>query len=110
MEEAAERWIQFPVKKMRVIRILRWVLPVFSLSSLVFWQAGVLSDMQFILSLLIPMFLIGTRLKETNKILFTSSKAGEKWKSILFRLNELEKCEFDSKEMQVFKEKLLQGE
>lgn len=104
--DAAANWLNFSVNPDGAIRILRFLLPVLSWTALFLWQFNVLTELQFILMLLIPLGLIGASLKETNKMLFTASKAGAKWRSMLSRLSDLEKEEFVSDEMKTFQSRM----
>lgn len=100
--EAAANWLNFNVGSDAVIRVLRYVIPLFSLSALIGWQVDLITEFHFVLLLLIPLVLIGASLKETNKMLFTASKAGAKWRSMLSRLNDIEHEQFSSDELRAF--------
>lgn len=109
-EEAASNWLKFPVEKDSAMRLLRWILPIFSITSLVLWQMDKVTDFQFILLLLVPLGIIGSQLKNINKALFTASKAGDKWKSMRNRLRDIESEEFKALGLKELQAKLTESD
>jgi hypothetical protein len=94
--DALQSFLNFPQTGDRSIRFFRFLLPLISISALLFWQFEVITDVQFLLILVFPIVVLSFHLKQTNKLLFTASRTNGKWNSMLNRLAMLESEKFTS--------------
>jgi hypothetical protein len=73
--DAAERFCAFSDKPALLTKVLAVILPLVAWTALVLFQLGQLTELELMMGLMIPLVVIGSRLKLTNKLVFTGQEA-----------------------------------
>jgi hypothetical protein len=102
--DAAERFCAFSEKPALLTKVLAVALPFVAWTAVVLFQLGHLTELELMVGLMIPLVVIGSRLKLTNKLVFTGQEADVKWQSMRSRLKDIETEQFDSEALNQWKQ------